>query len=777
MADERSEGNAAGLLSVYCYSMPMAQTLLDHLESVEQQSAVFVDAGTWLRWRMRSCQLYELSFSATNYSSQQINRFTRISFVRPLPIAVQNYEFAIFSPFTAFNLFGISSIGTELVNVVLEKANPIESVQFAPTIRIKLIEHCSDSLPYECAVEPQQEMSNFFRKPRLLYDGDLFDVSANPRNILICKANFACHPTETAEGGRQAQLVQRGVSCCIEDLSSSNNPFPGRFPQLNVAQHPFLPRALTELVGKLAKLLWPLFVDGNECKVNPLILFQANFESSKLAMESLCCQLDVRLRVIDCLQFLSNEMEGQNSEKIVQKFNDVQKFTPCICWIRDVEVLFPGEEATQRQDKLDVLIRCLKAVKSPADTRWPSVFFLNISPMFNTNEVPERLAKAFHWEFRLEEDDERMGPEERMEYAEWALKNGPLEWAEAQLVDKVVESTKGFSLLQLIKLFDDAECVAIGEQQSFSLDNLPRLGFEHFKLALKRWETASARREGISEVDMDDIGGLDDAKQLLSEALAELVNEHNSSKIGAEFLNRLRRRTGILLHGPPGCGKTMLAKAVANQAGLSFISVKGPELLSQFVGESERNLREVFARAKRLAPSVLFFDELDSLAPARGGNSDSGGVMDRMVSQFLTELDSCQWSRSKAVFIMGATNRPDLLDRCLLTPGRFDKLVPINPATDLSSKERILGSLCKKIKLADGFSVRNIALKCPETMSGAELAGLITSASMNRLRELIELAELEGKRDSEMAPKAHFALSERHFDMALAEMQNWRPSK
>ncbi|KAL3091747.1 hypothetical protein niasHT_024329 [Heterodera trifolii] len=757
---------------VHCFSTPMALAFIEHLRNEKQQNIVFVDAFTWLRWHFQCDRPYELSFtSSINSSDGIIDHFSRICFVRPFPFALLNFHFAILSPFTAFNLFGISTIGNELTNVFLVNAICVESsLKFAPSFHVKLIDQHINSFPFECPLEPEEELNNFFREPKLLYDGDLFNVSTNPRNCRIYKASFP--PSSSSFASSAAHFVQRDFSSCIEDLSPFS--FHGRFPQhSNLALRHFLPFPIRELAHKLAKIFWPLLRNVNKSKINPLVLFQSNFEGAKLAMERLCCQLDVRLICIDCFEFLLNEKEGQNDEKIVEKFSNVQNFAPCVCWVRNFEVLFSGEMSAQRQDLLDALVRGLNAAKcsSSSANRWPSVFFLNISPLFNTSEVPERFAKAFHWEFRLEEGDERMGAKERAEYAEWALRNGPMEWTDTQLVNKIVEISKGFSLSQLIKLFDDAKCVAIGEydRHSFIVANSPRLGIGHFELALKQWESASRSAGGYSDVQMEDIGGLDEAKDLLSEALAELVEEQKWSA-GVENASRLRRRTGILLYGPPGCGKTMLAKAVANQAGLSFVSVKGPELLSQFVGESERNLREVFSKAKRAAPSVLFFDELDSLVPARGANSDSGGVMDRMVSQLLTELDSCHWTRNKAVFVMGATNRPDLLDPCLLSPGRFDKLVPINPANDPIAKERILRSICKKIKLEDGLSIREIARKCPEAMSGAELAGLVTTASMNRLRELIEKAELEGISDAEMAAKANFALSERHFDEAISEM-------
>ncbi|EFN50862.1 hypothetical protein CHLNCDRAFT_28658, partial [Chlorella variabilis] len=179
----------------------------------------------------------------------------------------------------------------------------------------------------------------------------------------------------------------------------------------------------------------------------------------------------------------------------------------------------------------------------------------------------------------------------------------------------------------------------------------------------------------IPSVKWEDVGGLHDIKRAILDTV-ELPLKHPEL-----FAGGLRRRSGVLLYGPPGTGKTLLAKAVATECSISFLSVKGPELINMYVGESERQIREasVFARARRARPCVVFFDELDSLAPARGRGSDSGGVMDRVVSQLLAEIDGVQVGD---VFLVGATNRPDLLDPALLRPGRLDKLLYVGIASE-----------------------------------------------------------------------------------------------
>ncbi len=169
----------------------------------------------------------------------------------------------------------------------------------------------------------------------------------------------------------------------------------------------------------------------------------------------------------------------------------------------------------------------------------------------------------------------------------------------------------------------------------------------------------------IPNVTWDDVGGLASVKDEILDTI-QLPLEHPEL-----FSDGLKKRSGILLYGPPGTGKTLLAKAVATSCSLNFFSVKGPELLNMYIGESEANVRRVFQKARDAKPCVIFFDELDSVAPKRGNQGDSGGVMDRIVSQLLAELDGMSGgSEGSDVFVIGATNRPDLLDPALLRPGR-----------------------------------------------------------------------------------------------------------
>jgi len=221
---------------------------------------------------------------------------------------------------------------------------------------------------------------------------------------------------------------------------------------------------------------------------------------------------------------------------------------------------------------------------------------------------------------------------------------------------------------------------------------------------------------------------------------------------------------GVLFYGPPGCGKTLLAKAVASECSANFVSIKGPELLTMWFGESEANVREVFDKARAAAPCVLFFDELDSIGTARGsGGGDAGGAGDRVMNQILTEIDGV--GVKKNVFFIGATNRPELLDEALLRPGRLDQLIYI-PLPDLPARQGILESTLKKAPLAPNVPLSFMAQKT-EGFSGADLAEFCQRAAKAAIRDAIAADELAAG-DNGMEAEGTNEISRKHFEEAFA---------
>jgi len=232
----------------------------------------------------------------------------------------------------------------------------------------------------------------------------------------------------------------------------------------------------------------------------------------------------------------------------------------------------------------------------------------------------------------------------------------------------------------------------------------------------------------IPDVHWEDVGGLQSVKQQLIEAV-EWPLKHS------EIFTRagIRPPKGILLSGAPGCGKTLLAKAIANESEVNFISVKGPELLSKYVGESEKGVREIFKKAKQAAPCIIFFDEIDALLPVRGSGGSDSHVGERVICQFLTEMDGVE--ELEGVLVLGATNRADLLDPALLRPGRFDVHVEI-PLPDLQARKEIFQIGLRNKPLGEDVSLELLAQET-ESFSGAEIHGICRRAALQSMREVI----------------------------------------
>ena len=256
------------------------------------------------------------------------------------------------------------------------------------------------------------------------------------------------------------------------------------------------------------------------------------------------------------------------------------------------------------------------------------------------------------------------------------------------------------------------------------------ISMDDFNIALTKVQP-SAQREGFTttpNVTWDDVGSLNDVREELKFSIAEPIA--HPERFQAMGLNI---STGVLLYGPPGCGKTLVAKATANEAMANFISIKGPELLNKYVGESERAVRTLFQRARAASPCVLFFDEMDSLAPRRGSGGDNTSA-ERVVNQLLTEMDGLE--ARNATFLIAATNRPDMIDPAMLRPGRLDKLlyVPLPPP---DGRAAILRTLTRKTPIASDVRVDQIALSgACEGFSGADLASLVREACVAALKSM-----------------------------------------
>jgi SpoVK/Ycf46/Vps4 family AAA+-type ATPase len=319
--------------------------------------------------------------------------------------------------------------------------------------------------------------------------------------------------------------------------------------------------------------------------------------------------------------------------------------------------------------------------------------------------------------------------------------------------------TAGLSLGAMRMVFADAcrlaairhsNTVETDEQKSAALVQCTEADLDGaLSLAQARAAATSGTLAQVPNVTWKDVGGLEQVKREILDTI-QLPQQFPEL-----FASGVKQRSGLLLFGPPGTGKTLVAKAVARECSLNFISVKGPELLNMYVGESEKNVRDVFERARQAKPCVLFFDEMDSLAPNRGNGNDGGGVMDRVVSQLLTELDGM--GSSSDVFVIGATNRPDLLDSALLRPGRLDRCVFLGVSETHPDQLRIVQALTRKFDLDDDVDLAQLVESCSFTYTGADFYALCSDAMLNALKRKIELVDAILKQRSVLNPRVFLA--------------------
>ncbi|MEM3441564.1 MAG: AAA family ATPase, partial [Candidatus Bathyarchaeia archaeon] len=310
---------------------------------------------------------------------------------------------------------------------------------------------------------------------------------------------------------------------------------------------------------------------------------------------------------------------------------------------------------------------------------------------------------------------------------------------------KLAEMTHGYTGADLAALSRETAMKALRRylpQINLEEERIPPSVLEKMEVKMEDFinaykeVTPTAMREvyiEVSTVHWNDIGGLEDVKQHLKEAVEwPMKNPEIFKRLG------IKPPKGILLYGPPGCGKTLLARAVATESEANFISIKGPEVFSKWVGESEKAIREVFRKARIAAPAVIFLDEIDSLAPRRGLGFSDSGVTERVISQLLTEMDGMV-SRQDVV-VSAATNRPDMVDSAVLRPGRFDRLIYV-PEPDEKSRLQIFQIYTKNMPLAKDVDLNQLAATT-KYYSGADIESLCREAAMHALRRDINAQQV-----------------------------------
>ncbi|KAF8964138.1 P-loop containing nucleoside triphosphate hydrolase protein [Flammula alnicola] len=429
-------------------------------------------------------------------------------------------------------------------------------------------------------------------------------------------------------------------------------------------------------------------------------------------------QLGLHLFEVNCYDILGET--DVKTEAILQvRLEQARGCTPCLLVLRHLEALSQTTQAAE-PGKEPSIINVLRESLDNMQSSWKLTGYpvIVLGTTSESGRVPPSLLSCFKQEVAFEAPNEG----ERLEIIDCLLADQKI--APDVSLQSLATQTAALVAGDLRDLVARAKTASV--ERATKTIALASQGF----IFGKHWSPK------IPTVSWDDVGGLAHVKSDILDTI-QLPLDHPEL-----FADGLKKRSGILLYGPPGTGKTLIAKAVATSCSLNFFSVKGPELLNMYIGESEANVRRVFQRARDAKPCVIFFDELDSVAPKRGNHGDSGGVMDRIVSQLLAELDGMSAGKEGAdVFVIGATNRPDLLDPALLRPGRFDRLLYLGVSDTHEAQLNILDALTRKFRLDPDLDLRSIAEKCPFNYTGADFYALCSDAMLNAMSRKAESIE------------------------------------
>jgi len=428
---------------------------------------------------------------------------------------------------------------------------------------------------------------------------------------------------------------------------------------------------------------------------------------------------------------IMSKFYGESEERLRKIFEEAQNNAPSVIFIDEIDSIAPKREEVTGEVEKRVVAQLLTLMDGLKERG-------KVIVIGATNR-PDALDPALRRPGRFDREIEIPPPDKRARREILAVHTRNMPLAEDVDLDKIAEMTHGYTGADIAALAKEAAMYALRrfmKEEGIEIEKgqpIPAEKLEKLKVTMSDFLTAmrniqpSLIREvfvEVPEVHWDDIGGLDDVKQELRESVEwPMKYPEVFEKMSLE------PPKGILLFGPPGTGKTLLAKAVATESGANFIAIRGPEVLSKWVGESEKAIRQVFRRARMVAPAVVFFDEIDSIAGIRG--SDPSGVIDRIVNQLLTELDGIQPLRK--VVVIAATNRPDLLDPALLRPGRFDRLIYV-PPPDYNARIQIFRVHTRKMPLNDDVNIEELARKT-EGYTGADIAAVCKEAAMIALRE------------------------------------------
>ena len=428
---------------------------------------------------------------------------------------------------------------------------------------------------------------------------------------------------------------------------------------------------------------------------------------------------------------IMSKYHGESEERLRNVFQQAEKNAPSIIFIDEIDSIAPKRDEVSGEVERRIVAQLLSLMDGMSSRG--KVVVIGATNRINAIDPALRRPGRFDREIELGVPD-RNG---RLEILQIHSRGMPL--AKDVNLQKLADISHGFVGADLQSLSKEAAMRALRRilpeidlaSESIPADTLKKIivTMQDFTDVIKEMEPSAMREVFVEvpDVKWEDIGGLLSIKQELQEAV-----EWPLKYQGVFTYADATPPKGILLYGPPGTGKTLMAKAAANESEANFISIKGPELLSKWVGESEKGVREVFRKSRQATPCIIFFDEMDAIAPIRGNNGDSH-VTERVISQLLTELDGLEILTN--VIVIAATNRPDIIDPALLRPGRFDRLLYV-PPPDRDSRVQIIKIHTKKKPLADDIDIEELA-NHTDGYTGADIASLMSAAVMLALRDHI----------------------------------------
>ena len=479
-----------------------------------------------------------------------------------------------------------------------------------------------------------------------------------------------------------------------------------------------------------------------------------------LMAKAVASEIDAHFSNISGPEIMS-KYYGESEEQLREVFEEAEENAPAIVFIDEVDSIAPKRGETSGDVERRVVAQLLSLMDGLDDRG--DVIVIGATNRVDALDPALRRGGRFDREIEIGVPDK----EGRKEILQVHTRGMPL--VDGIDLDQYAENTHGFVGADLASLAKEAAMNALRrirpeldlEQDEIDAEILESMSVTRadFKDALKGI-TPSAMREVFVEVPdttWESVGGLEDTKERLRETIQWPLDYPEVFQA-----MDMEAAKGVLLYGPPGTGKTLMAKAVANEANSNFISIKGPELLNKYVGESEKGVREVFEKARSNAPTVVFFDEIDSIAGERGRGMGDSGVGERVVSQLLTELDGLE--ELEDVVVIATTNRPDLIDSALLRPGRLDRHVHV-PVPDGDARRAILEVHTREKPLADDVDLEKLASDT-DGYVGADIEAVAREASMAATREFINSVDPEEAAQS----VGNVRITREHFDEALEEV-------